>query len=81
MSVDFNKIRAIIAKQLNIDEEDVTRDASFNDDLGADSIDSVELVMAFEVEFNMEIPEEDAEKLHTVDDVVKYIEAKTAKKT
>jgi len=70
----FNKVKNIIIKQLNIEEENVTRDASFIEDLGADSIDSVELIMAFEVEFNIEIPEEDAERLQTVDDVVKYIQ-------
>ncbi|PKL38062.1 MAG: acyl carrier protein [Spirochaetae bacterium HGW-Spirochaetae-1] len=70
----FNKVKNIIIKQLNIEEENVTKDASFIEDLGADSIDSVELIMAFEVEFNIEIPEEDAERLQTVDDVVKYIQ-------
>ena len=66
-----------LPKQLNVDESNVTEDASFIDDLGADSIDSVELIMAFEMEFNIEIPEEDAEHLLTVNDVVKYIGDRT----
>lgn len=77
MSAIFEKVKGIIVKQLNVDESNVTEDASFIDDLGADSIDSVELVMAFEMEFNIEIPEEDAELLLTVEDVVKYIGART----
>jgi len=76
MAVEFEKVKSIIVKQLNIDEENVTKDASFVEDLGADSIDTVELIMAFEVEFNIEISEEDAERLLTVDDVIKYIEAR-----
>ena len=63
-------------KQLNVDEENVTRDAHFVDDLGADSIDSVELIMSFEAEFRIDIPEPDAENFHRVDDVVKYIESR-----
>jgi acyl carrier protein len=62
--------------QLGVDESEVTPQASFVDDLGADSLDTVELVMALEEEFGIEIPDEDAEKLLTVEDVVKYIEAK-----
>jgi len=73
MSAIFNQVKNIIIKQLNVDESNVTEDASFIDDLGADSIDSVELIMAFEMEFNIEISEEDAEHLLTVQDVVKYI--------
>lgn len=76
MAVDFEKVRDIIVKQLDIDKERVTRDASFIDDLGADSIDTVELVMAFENEFGIEIPEEDAEKLRNINDLIKYIESK-----
>ena len=74
-----DKVKSIIVEQLGVDEEEVTPDASFVDDLGADSLDTVELVMAFEEEFNVEVPDEDAEKLQTVGDVVKYIEEKTAK--
>ena len=64
-------------KQLNVDEEQITGDALFVDDLGADSIDSVELVMAFEAEFKIDIPEEDAEGFRKVDDVVRYLESVT----
>lgn len=76
MTVDFEKIKKIIVDQLGIDESEVTPQASFVDDLGADSLDTVELVMALEEEFGIEIADEDAEKLLTVEDVVKYIEAK-----
>lgn len=76
MAVDFDKIRKIIIDQLGVDNSEVTMQASFVDDLGADSLDTVELVMALEEEFGIEIPDEDAEKLITVEDVVKYIEAK-----
>lgn len=75
MSELLDKVKEIIVKQLNIEDSSVTEDASFIDDLGADSIDSVELIMAFEMEFNIEISEEDAERLQTVKDVVKYIKA------
>ncbi len=68
------KVKNIIVEQLNVDAERVTPDASFIEDLGADSLDIVELVMAFEEEFSVEVPDEDAEKLQTVGDVVKYIE-------
>ena len=68
-----DKVKSIIVEQLGVDEEEVTPDASFVDDLGADSLDTVELVMAFEEEFGMEIPDEDAEKLQTVGDAIKYI--------
>jgi acyl carrier protein len=74
-----DKVKSIIVEQLGVDEEEVTPDASFVDDLGADSLDTVELVMAFEEEFGVEVPDEDAEKLQAVGDVVKYIEEKTAK--
>ena len=68
-----DKVKAIIVEQLGVDEEEVTADASFVDDLGADSLDTVELVMAFEEEFGIEIPDEDAEKLQSVGDAVNYI--------
>ena len=68
------KVKAIIVEQLGVDEEEVTLKASFTDDLGADSLDNVELVMALEEEFDVEIPDEEAEKITTVQDAVKYIE-------
>ena len=71
-----DKVKSIIVEQLGVDEEEVTIDASFVDDLGADSLDTVELVMAFEEEFGAEIPDEDAEKLTTVGAVVKYLKEK-----
>lgn len=71
------KVKDIIAKQLGVDGEKVTPGASFVDDLGADSLDTVELVMAFEEAFNIEIPDEDAEKILKVQDAVKYIEDKS----
>jgi acyl carrier protein len=67
------KVKQIIAEQLGVDEEQVTGDASFMDDLGADSLDTVELVMALEEEFDIEISDEDAEKIQTVQDAVDYI--------
>ncbi len=70
------KIVKIIAEQLGVDEEDVTPEAKFVDDLGADSLDTVELVMAFEEEFGIEIPDEDAEKILTVQNAVNYIKEK-----
>ena len=73
MSVE-EKVKQIIVEQLGVNPEEVTPEASFIDDLGADSLDTVELVMAFEEEFNAEIPDEEAEKLRTVGDSVKYIE-------
>ena len=73
------KVKDIIVEQLGVNPEQVTPNASFIEDLGADSLDTVELVMAFEEEFSVEVPHEDAEKLQTVGDVVKYIEEKTAK--
>ncbi len=71
------KVKEIISKQLGVDMEKVTPEASFIDDLGADSLDTVELVMAFEESFNIEIPDEDAEKITKVQDAVKYIEEKS----
>ena len=73
------KVKDIIVEQLGVNPEQVTPQASFIEDLGADSLDTVELVMAFEEEFNVEVPDEDAEKLQTVGDVVTYITDKTAK--
>src|SRR3954465_14656168 len=77
-----DKVKSIIVEQLGVDEEEVTADASFVDDLGADSLDTVELVMAFEEEFGLEIPDEDAEKITRVKEAVEYIEshAKAKKK-
>lgn len=74
------KVRQIIVEQLGVDEGEVTPTASFIDDLGADSLDTVELVMALEEEFSLEIPDEDAEKITSVGDAIKYIKenAKTA---
>ena len=69
------KIKQIISEQLGVDELEVTSTASFVDDLGADSLDTVELVMAFEEGFEIEIPDEDAEKIQTVQDAVTYVEA------
>ncbi|MBF0571635.1 MAG: acyl carrier protein [Candidatus Omnitrophica bacterium] len=71
-----SKIKTIIAEQLGVKPEEVTPTASFVDDLGADSLDTVELIMALEEEFNVEIPDEDAEKMKTVGDAIKYIEEK-----
>lgn len=74
------KIKSIIAEQLGVKLEEVTPEASFIDDLGADSLDTVELVMALEEEFGVEIPDEDAEKITTVGDAIKYIEEKMESK-
>ena len=73
-SVD-ERVKQIIVEQLGVDEAEATPDASFVDDLGADSLDTVELVMAFEEAFEIEIPDEDAEKIRTVKDAVDYINA------
>ena len=73
------KVKDIIVEQLGVNPEQVTETASFIEDLGAYSLDTVELVMAFEEEFGVEVPDEDAEKLQTVGNVVDYIEKKTAK--
>jgi acyl carrier protein len=70
------KVKEIISKQLGVDQSEVTPDASFVEDLGADSLDTVELVMAFEESFNIEIPDEDAEKITKVKDAVEYIKKK-----
>lgn len=73
MSVD-EKVKSIIVEQLGVDANEVTPEASFVDDLGADSLDTVELVMAFEEAFNIEIPDEAAEKIQKVKDAVEYIQ-------
>lgn len=70
----FDKVKAIIVEQLSVEEDDITMESSFVDDLGADSLDIVELVMALEEEFDLEIPDEDAEKIRTVGEAVKYIQ-------
>ena len=73
-----DKVKSIIVEQLGVDEEEVTADASFVDDLGADSLDVVELVMAFEEEFGVEIPDEAAEKIATVKDAIEYLQKNLA---
>jgi acyl carrier protein len=73
MSVD-EKVKSIIVEQLGVDANEVTPEASFVDDLGADSLDTVELVMAFEEAFNIEIPDEAAEKIQKVKDAIEYIQ-------
>jgi len=73
MSVD-ERVKALIVEQLGVDADEVTPEASFQEDLGADSLDTVELIMAFEEEFGVEIPDEDAEKIRKVRDAVEYIE-------
>ena len=72
------RIRAIIVEKLGVDEADITREASFTNDLGADSLDTVELIMEFEKEFDLTIPDEDAEKIGTVGDAVDYVDSKKA---
>jgi acyl carrier protein len=74
------KVKSIIAEQLGVKSEEVTDQASFIDDLGADSLDTVELVMALEEEFGIEIPDEDAEKMTTVGQAIKYLEEKVKNK-
>jgi acyl carrier protein len=76
MAAVEEKVKQIIVEQLGVDEAEVTPTASFVDDLGADSLDTVELLMAFEEAFNIEIPDEDAEKIATVKDAIAYIEKK-----
>lgn len=73
----FEKIRATIASQLSIDEDEIKMESSFMDNLGADSLDIVELIMALEEEYDIEIPDEDVEKIATVGDVVEYIKARS----
>ena len=76
MDMEFKKLCSIIVDVLGVDESDIDMDTTFIDDLGADSLDSVELIMAFEEEFGAAIPEEDAEKLTTVGKVVEYLKSK-----
>lgn len=76
---NFDKVKDIIVDKLGIDEEKVTKEASFKDDLGADSLDVAELVMELEDEFEMEIPDEEAEKINTVGDALNYIDKLEAK--
>jgi acyl carrier protein len=75
----FDKVKKIIIEQLGVDEEEVTLDASITEDLGADSLDQVELVMAFETEFSIDIPDEEAEKIKTVGDAVARIDESSEK--
>ncbi|UOQ85538.1 acyl carrier protein [Gracilibacillus salinarum] len=75
MSETFDKVKQIVVDRLDVDEEKVTLEASFKDDLEADSLDVVELVMELEDEFDLEIADEDAEKIATVGDAVKYIDS------
>ncbi len=70
---EFERVKSVIVDQLGVDEEDVTMEASFVDDLGADSLDIVELIMGLETEFDLEIPDDQAEKISTVGDAVNYI--------
>ena len=74
----FEKMKPIIAEQLNVEESQIKLESNFKDDLGADSLDLFELVMALEEEFGVEVPSEDLEKLATVNDVVEYMKAKGA---
>lgn len=73
--VAFEKVKEIVVEQLGVEEDEVTLEASFIDDLGADSLDIVELIMALEEEFDLEIPDSEAEKISTVGDVVDYIKS------
>lgn len=75
MATVFDRVRSRVGHQLNVEEETISRESSFVEDLGADSLDVVELVMALEEEFGVEIPDDQAEKIVTVGDAVKYIEA------
>ncbi|HBI80551.1 acyl carrier protein [Tenuifilum sp.] len=74
MSDIATRVKSIIVDKLGVDENEVTPEASFTNDLGADSLDTVELIMEFEKEFNLSIPDEEAEKIGTVGDAIKYIE-------
>ncbi|HLU84406.1 MAG TPA: acyl carrier protein [Vicingaceae bacterium] len=74
MSDITGKVKSIIVDKLGVDENEVTNEASFTNDLGADSLDTVELIMEFEKEFNIAIPDDEAEKIATVGDAIKYIE-------
>ena len=72
----FEKVKDIIIEQLQVDESEVTMDTNLMKDLSADSLDAVEIIMAIEDEFDIEVPDEDAEKFQTVSDIVNYVEAK-----
>lgn len=72
----FEKVASILAEQLDVEKDKVTMQASITEDLGADSLDVVDLIMSLEEEFNLEIPDEEIEKIKTVSDIVKYIEEK-----
>lgn len=78
MSVE-ERLKAIVIEQLGVAEEEVVNEASFLDDLGADSLDVVELIMAIEEEYGIEIPDDDAEKIQSVQDAINYVEERTAK--
>jgi len=75
--VDIERIKKVIANTLKVDESKITENASFTEDLGADSLDLVELIMAFEDEYGVEIPDEDAQKIRTVGDALEYVRAHT----
>jgi acyl carrier protein len=79
MSTIEEQVKSIVAEQLGVKEDEVTNEASFVDDLGADSLDTVELVMALEEEFETEIPDEDAEKIKTVQQAIDYIKQRSGK--
>ena len=76
MSENYQKVKEIVIDKLGVDDSKITMEAKFIDDLGADSLDTVELIMQFEEEFSIEIPDEEAEKLHSVGQAVDYISAK-----
>jgi acyl carrier protein len=78
MSDVASKVKSIIIEKLGVDEGDITIEASFTNDLGADSLDTVELIMEFEKEFDVTIPDEDAETIATVGDAITYLEGKTS---
>ena len=73
--MEFERVKNVIVDQLSVDADEVTLEASFVDDLGADSLDVVEIIMGLETEFDIEIPDEDAEKISTVGDAVEYIKS------
>lgn len=77
MSDTFERVKKVVVEQLSVEEAEVTEEANFTADLGADSLDTVELVMAFEEEFGIEIPDEEAEKIATVKDAIDYIESQS----
>ena len=79
MSEIASRVKAIIVDKLGVEESEVTNEASFTNDLGADSLDTVELIMEFEKEFGISIPDDQAEKIQTVGDAISYIEANSAK--